>query len=161
MKRLKLYSHYFASRRRDAFSLSDLTQIFYHYYKIKRKILSKLRGIIQEYKVSEPGAAPQKFLDLDTWILENLRRFYVLKLHKVRGLNILDIGGGMGYFQYTCNYFGHRCHSIDTDENEMYNKAINALELSRTVLKIESEKVINLGEKYDLITAFMITFNNF
>ena len=45
----------------------------------------------------------------------------MLNLHKKKGLNILDLGSGAGYFPYATNFLGHNSVALDMQENELYN----------------------------------------
>ena len=117
-----------------------------NFRKIRTEIRSRLSGIMEEYRLKNPGIAYQKYLDLDYWVLECMRRFYRLGLHKESaGKKILDLGTGAGYFPFVCNYYGHRAEALDVPDNEMYNNTIRALGINRY-------------QQY--IRAFMICFNN-
>jgi SAM-dependent methyltransferase len=86
---------------------------------------------------------------------------YDLNLHKSRPLNILDLGTGFGYFPYACNYYGHNAIGLDLDVVPMYNDITKFIGIDRKVHKIKSfENLPDYGVKFDLITAFMVCFNN-
>lgn len=132
-----------------------------NYRKIRTEIRNRLSGIMEEYRLKNPGIAYQKYLDLDYWVLECMRRFYRLGLHKESaGKKILDLGTGAGYFPFVCNYYGHRAEALDVPDNEMYNNTIRALGINRYQQYIRAFKDLDIIDRYDLITGFMICFNN-
>ena len=83
----------------------------------------KLSSIKAKYEIANPGISYQKYMDIDYWLFENLRRAYVLGLHKMTGkIAILDIGTGPGYFPFICGFYGHDAEALDVPDNEMYNE---------------------------------------
>jgi SAM-dependent methyltransferase len=100
-----------------------------------------------------------KYLNLDIWVLETLGRIFKLRLHRKRNLRILDISTGMGYFPFVCNYLGHQAECTDMDDNDVYNQATKKLKLKRYIKRIEKFTPLKLNKKYDLVTSFMICFN--
>src|SRR6476469_4677980 len=95
--------------------------------------------IRQRYAVTDPGADWPKYLDLDRWIGVNIRRIRQLELDVARPKRILDLGCGAGYFLYIAQLLGVR----------------------RVVQQIQAFHLLpNFGQKFDVITAFMICFNN-
>src|SRR5437764_14629819 len=63
--------------------------------------------IRRKYAVEDPGDAPPKYLDLETWMQINLQRVRELELDYALPSNILDIGCGAGYFLYISKMLGH------------------------------------------------------
>jgi SAM-dependent methyltransferase len=103
----------------------------------------------------------EKYLNYRFWLLENLTRIFDLGLESSsKKLKVLDIGTGFGYFPFLCSYYGHDAMAIDLNDNEMYNDVIKKLNVKRHVRRIERNIDIEINEKFDLITAFMICFNN-
>ena len=95
--------------------------------------------IRRRYAVADPGADWPKYLDLDRWIGVNIRRIRQLELDLARPKQILDLGCGAGYFLYIAQLLGVR----------------------RVVQQIQAFRPLpNFGQKFDVITAFMICFNN-
>lgn len=119
-----------------------------------------LSNIIDKYSVDSNVIEYQKYLNLDYWILENVRRVFTLGLHKGKSKKILDISTGAGFFPYICRYFGHEVYSTDISDNEMYNEIIDTLNIPRDTRSIEKFKPLLIKHQYDMITAFMICFNS-
>jgi hypothetical protein len=94
--------------------------------------------IRQRYAVANPGADWPKYLDLERWIGINIRRIRALELDLSRPKRILDLGCGAGYFREITRLLG----------------------VHRIVQRIEPFRPLpDLGRKFDLITAFMVCFN--
>jgi SAM-dependent methyltransferase len=131
-------------------------------YHTLRKILRKrLATIIDKFSIAHPGDAYQKYLDIDRWLYESMRRFYFLGLKKSKEKKaILDLGTGAGYFPFICNYYGHKAEAIDVPDNPMYNEIIRELGITRYTQYIRAFKDLEINKQYDLITAAMICFNN-
>ncbi len=121
----------------------------------------KISSIKAKYKIANPGISYQKYVDIDYWLFENLRRAYVMGLHnKTKKSTILDIGTGPGYFPFICGFYGHDAEALDVPDNEMYNEMTGKLGIKRYDQRILPFRHLDIDRKYDLITAFMICFNN-
>jgi SAM-dependent methyltransferase len=108
--------------------------------------------IRQRYAVANPGADWPKYLDLDRWIEINIRRIRELELDLSRPKRILDLGCGAGYFLYIAQLLGH---------SGVFREITRLLGVRRVVQRIEAFRPLpDLGRKFDLITAFMICFND-
>lgn len=130
-------------------------------YRILRKMVAaKLANVIAQNKIDNPGVAYQKYLDVDLWVYECLKRVYELGLNTGGKKEILDLGTGAGYFPYICNYYGHHAEALDVPDNDMYNQIIKELEIKRYGQYIQAYKNIDVDNKYDLVTGYMICFNN-
>lgn len=130
------------------------------YYKVSAAIRRTIQSIIEKYRTDDPGIGFRKYLDVDNWALESMRRVYQLRLNSAAPQKILDLGTGAGYFPYICKFYGHQVEALDVPDNEMYNKIIAALGIRRYEQYIRSGEPLLVNGKYDLITAFMICFNN-
>ena len=107
-----------------------------------------------------PPLGYSKYLNIREWLLDKLTYFHLLGLHKVRGLRILDLGTGAGYFPYICAFYGHRAVALDLDIIPMYNELCQFLRVDRRTYKIvRFEKLPDFGTRFDLVTGFMIKFN--
>jgi SAM-dependent methyltransferase len=117
--------------------------------------------IRQRYTVANPGADWPKYLDLDRWIEINIRRIRELELDLSRPKRILDLGCGAGYFLYIAQLLGHSGVGLDIDRLPMFREITHLLGVRRVVQRIEAFRPLpDLGRKFDLITAFMICFND-
>ena len=117
--------------------------------------------IRQRYAVANPGADWPKYLDLNRWIEINIRRIGELELDLTRPKRILDLGCGAGYFLYIAQLLGHSGVGLDIDLLPMFREITSLLGVQRVVQRIEAFRPLpDLGKKFDLITAFMICFNN-
>jgi SAM-dependent methyltransferase len=117
--------------------------------------------IRRRYAVTDPGADWPKYLDLDRWIGVNIRRIRQLELDLARPKQILDLGCGAGYFLYIAQLLGHSGVGLDMDRLPMFREITRLIGVRRVVQRIQAFCPLpNLGQKFDVITAFMICFNN-
>jgi SAM-dependent methyltransferase len=117
--------------------------------------------IRRRYAVADPGADWPKYLDLDRWIGVNIRRVRQLELDLARPKRILDLGCGAGYFLHIAQLLGHSGVGLDMDRLPMFREITRLLDVRRVVQQIQPFRPLpNFGQKFDLITAFMICFNN-
>jgi len=117
--------------------------------------------IRRRYTVADPGADWPKYLDLDRWIGINIRRIRQLELDVARPRQILDLGCGAGYFLYIAQLLGHSGVGLDMDRLPMFREMTRVLGVRSVVQRIEPFRPLpNFGQKFDVITAFMICFNN-
>jgi SAM-dependent methyltransferase len=117
--------------------------------------------IRKRYAVANPGADWPKYLDLDRWIGINIRRIRQVELDLARPKRILDLGCGAGYFLYIAQLLGHSGLGLDMDRLSMFREVTRLLGVRRMVQRIEAFRPLpDFGQKFDLITAFMICFNN-
>ena len=125
---------------------------------IDREEFEEIRKI---YAVDDPGEDWPKYLDLDRWIDINIRRVRRLDLDLGRPRRILDLGCGAGYFAYLAQSLGHDVTCLDIDDVPMFGGITRLLGVERTIWQIQPFVPLpGLGGKFDLITAFMICFNN-
>ena len=117
--------------------------------------------ICRKYAVTDPGADWPKYLDLERWIGVNIRRIRQLELDLVRPKRIFDLGCGAGYFLYIAQLLGHSGVGLDMDRLPMFREITHLLGVRRVVQRIQAFRPLpNFGQKFDVITAFMICFNN-
>ncbi len=116
--------------------------------------------IRRRYAVANPGADWPKYLDLERWIEINIRRIRELELDLSRPKRILDLGCGAGYFLYIAQLLGHSGLGLDIDRVAMFREITRLLGVHRIVQRIEPFRPLpDLGRKFDLVTAFMVCFN--
>ncbi len=117
--------------------------------------------IRQRYAVANPGADWPKYLDLERWIEINIRRIREVELDLSRPKRILDLGCGAGYFLYIAQLLGHSGLGLDIDRLPMFREITRLLGVHRTVQRIEPFRPLpDIGRKFDLVTAFMVCFND-
>jgi SAM-dependent methyltransferase len=117
--------------------------------------------IRQRYAVENPGEHWPKYLDLDRWIDMNIRRIREIELDLARRKRILDLGCGAGYFLYIAQLLGHSGLGLDVDYVPMFADITRLLGVRRVIQRIQAfEPLPDLGAKFNLVTAFMICFNN-
>jgi len=117
--------------------------------------------IRERYAVADPGADWPKYLDLERWIGINIRRIQEVELDLSRPKRILDLGCGAGYFLYIAQLLGHTGVGLDMDRLSMFRDVTRLLGVRRVVQQIRPfHPLPDFGQKFDLITAFMICFNN-
>jgi SAM-dependent methyltransferase len=132
----------------------------------KKRIIETIDPIAFEqirkrYAVANPGADWPKYLDLDRWIGINIRRIRQVELDLARSKRILDLGCGAGYFLCIAQLLGHSGLGLDMDRLAMFREVTRLLGVRRVVQRIEAFKSLpDFGKKFDLITAFMVCFNN-
>ena len=123
--------------------------------------LKQFERIQDRYAVDDPGEDWPKYLDLDRWIDINNRRIRRLELDTTSPRRILDLGCGAGYFPYIAQSLGHNVIGLDIDDVPMFADLTRLLGVERVIWQIQPFAPLpNLGKKFDLITAFMICFNN-
>jgi SAM-dependent methyltransferase len=117
--------------------------------------------IRRRYAVADPGADWPKYLDLKRWIGVNIRRIRQLELDLSRPKQILDLGCGAGYFLYIAQLLGHSGLGLDIDRLPMFREITRLLGVRRLVQRIQAfHPLPGFGQKFDVITAFMVCFND-
>ena len=121
----------------------------------------EFKQISRRYAVADPGADWPKYLDLDRWIAVNIRRIRQLELDLASPKRILDLGCGAGYFLHIAQLLGHSGVGLDMDRLPMFREMTRLLGVRRVVQRIQPFRPLpNFGQKFDLVTAFMVCFNN-
>jgi SAM-dependent methyltransferase len=114
-------------------------------------------------KFSVPGELTHwpKYLDADRWLRLNIRRAQELRLTaRPRPLRILDLGSGAGWFLLVARHLGHSGVGLDIPDPPMYGELFELFGLKRMVWEIKAyEPLPDLGERFDMVTAFSICFN--
>jgi len=117
--------------------------------------------IRRRHAVENPGEHWPKYLDLDRWIGISIRRIREIELDLARRKRILDLGCGAGYFLYIAQLLGHSGLGLDVDSVPMFSDITRLLGVRRVIQRIRAfDPLPVLGAKFDLVTAFMICFNN-
>jgi SAM-dependent methyltransferase len=103
-----------------------------------------------------------KYLDARKWLARNIdyaKRFGWL-LDPPR--DTLDLGCGAGYFLFVMRQLGSNVLGLDL-EDPIFNDILRVLQIERVPFRIKRrEKLPDFGgRKFDLITAWMICFNDY
>jgi hypothetical protein len=123
--------------------------------------LNEFKVCQKKYLNASPDPGYSKYLNIEHWLLENLRYVFLLNLQNSKPLRILDIGTGCGYFPYACKCYGHSVTTLDLDLVPMYKDIVKFLQLDRRVLEIKAfERLPDLGCRFDLVSALMVCFNH-
>tara|TARA_Y100001970_G_C14254663_1_gene874359 strand:- start:3068 stop:3766 length:699 start_codon:yes stop_codon:yes gene_type:complete len=142
-------------------SFLDLYSFYFNFIKLKKKVGVLLN--VKPEKINIDPTAQEKYLNYKFWLKESLLRAYKLNLHNTKNKkNILDIGTGAGYFPFICNELNHNGFCLDVSDNDLYNQMTDSLGLIKFERYIKCFEPINLNTdiRFDLITAYMICFNN-
>lgn len=115
--------------------------------------------IVDRFAGDEGFADGRKYLRLGWYLRDNLARAVMLGLHDGAKLRVLDLGSGAGYFLLASRHFGHRVMGFDLPGNRFYEEMLRQFELPRVEAAIKPfEPMPDLDGKFDLITAFAVTF---
>lgn len=113
----------------------------------------------------KPGENWTKYFDAPRWLKLNIRRAQDIGIDRVknRSLRVLDLGSGAGYFLLVCRELGHPGIGLDVPEPAFYGDVFAQFGLARVVARIEPRQplpeALLAGGKFDLVTAFSISFN--
>jgi SAM-dependent methyltransferase len=120
-----------------------------------------LERIRAKYVVPGEKTHWPKYLDAPRWIRLNIRRAQDLRLKlRPRPLRILDLGSGAGYFLLVAKHLGHSGIGLDIADPAMYGEMFELFGIQRVIWEINAyQRLPDLGERFDLVTAFSICFN--
>ena len=103
--------------------------------------------------------ASRKYIDFREHLREAVEHANRLQLLDTRGLRVLDIGCGSGYFLWVLRAHGHEGIGIDLDDDAIYNDTISCLGISRHVHRVERFAPLPEMGTFDLISAYSICFD--
>jgi SAM-dependent methyltransferase len=131
--------------------------------------ITYLRKELQATIYRNPVSAA-KYTNHRLWLWRSAHRAARLGLHNQNPLRILDIGTGPGYFMAIAKALGHECIGMDCPETllspleqDVYSRLLDSLRCRSAVVRYLIEPFKPLPEMFsgfDLITAFMVCFNN-
>ena len=123
---------------------------------------AKFQEMYDRWGVDDPACEDwPKYLDLPRWIDINIRRIRDTGLDLASRKRVLDIGCGAGYFAYIAQLLGHDVLGLDIERLPMFNESTKLLGVPRVIWRIEAfQPLPDLGKKFDLISAFLVCFNN-
>jgi len=109
----------------------------------------------------------RKFLRLDAWLAAIVRRASILEIRNCNPLTILDLGTGTGLFPFVCQNLGHIASGLDlpadlmrSPEREIFTQMPAVFGVTVTRFPIRAFTPIEGIGSYDLITSFLVNFNN-
>jgi SAM-dependent methyltransferase len=109
-----------------------------------------------------PGHGYEKYgRKLRNQFVRNGERIFAVGLHRSKGLRVLDIGCGFGFFVHAADRYGH--HAVGLDQDDPFFNEITALVgIERVVHRIEAFQPLPdvPGGPFDLITAFASCFDH-
>ena len=140
---------------------------WFSFYRNSLKAKKKLEALLEikhkQDNTDPDSTAQEKYLNYKFWLKESLLRAFKLDLHNsVNKKNVLDIGTGAGYFPFICKELGHEGLCIDVPDNDLYDQITDSLDLIKfkRLIKCFEPLSLKIDERFDLITAYMICFNN-
>ena len=125
------------------------------------------RSYFKKKKILYKDISVLKYSNYNVQVLRFLKIYIELK-NKIKFKSNLDLGCGVGYFQFICNYFSNRYLGIDyLVGNKYYNsESIKYLKAYQKILNINCKNFkitknfkIKSSQKFDLITAFSANFD--
>jgi|SRR5688572_18733971 len=151
----------------------SLSIAYYHARRLEQRIShsprwKRLRAKVKEYRSLSFGDPEDalKYLTLDYWLRDNIRRALRLNVHQQKRMRILDVGCGSGLFPFVCRFWGHEAMGLDKPiaacrpaEAIVYSVMPEILGVPITRSMVQAHERMDVKETYDLITAFMICFN--
>jgi SAM-dependent methyltransferase len=109
----------------------------------------------------------RKFLRLDDWLPAIVSRSSLLEIQNCNPLTILDLGTGTGLFPFVCQNLGHTATGLDLPgdlmrdpEREIFTQMPEIFGVTVRRSPIRAFAPIEGIGSYDLITAFLVNFNN-
>lgn len=130
----------------------------YYRGRIDRK---RFRDIHDKYVDADPHPGFSKYLEFDRWIQTAQSHYDLLQIDPERRISILDIGTGAGYFPFVCQQHGHFVLTLDVPGHDFYTDMTGLLGLNRRELFVKAKQSLpDFGQRFDLVTAFAICFNN-
>lgn len=118
----------------------------------------RAREIHQRYANSTAGYA--KYAEIEPWLRLNRERVQDLNLHRSPPQRVLDLGCGGGFFLFILKNLGHSALGLDVDRVPLFGELLELFGVRRVVSRINAfERLPDLGQKFDWITAFSVNFN--
>jgi O-antigen/teichoic acid export membrane protein/SAM-dependent methyltransferase len=151
----------------SSFSYKDLNRVFAEICdQIDVGRIHALREELMEEYSKFPDK-PGKYADYEYWLRLNITRAVKLDLHRRRGLRIFDLGSGPCYFLCVSKYFGHEVFGVDLPkemltgiEQKVFTEIPKALGCTSKEMIIQPYEPLCASGTFDLITGFLVCFNN-
>jgi SAM-dependent methyltransferase len=103
-----------------------------------------------------------KYLDVRKWLARSNEQVRMLGLVLNPPRDVLDLGCGCGYFLFVVKQLGARVLGLDLEGDPIFDRMIRLLEIERIGCAVTRQVPLPDfdGRRFDLITAWMICFNN-
>lgn len=121
--------------------------------------LRRLAAIKARYGQATSEHDVRKYLNQTEWICHNLKIAMSLGLHHKRGLRILDLGSGAGYFPFVAARLGHLVKSVDEPDNGIYDALTRLYDVHRVEHVIEARTPLPDMGRFDLVTGLEMRFD--
>jgi len=125
---------------------------------------------LEQLSASRPGPGSISSSEFNQRLRTAVSRALRLGLADSRGLRILDVGCGAGFFIAVAKHFQHDCLGTDIPAERIaapvaktYDTCLRAFRCyeQRSVLTVQPYVPLPLSESFDLITAGLICFNEY
>ena len=127
---------------------------------VDRDRLGALKAKYANYIAQGNPSGPSKYLDIAYWIGVKYELASRLGLAQGPNKSILDLGTGAGHFIAIAQRLGHRAIGTDVDV-PLYAEIADLLGVKRIIQGVYRQTPLpNLEDKFDLVTALMISFNS-
>jgi SAM-dependent methyltransferase len=130
-------------------------------YLFARIDMPELDRILTTYRQGDQSNW-KKYLDPEKWLNRSVQQARRLGLTLNPPREVLDLGCGAGYFLFLMRELGARVLGVDLDDDPIFNDMIRLFGIERVGYRIT--RCVRLpefgGRRFDLITAWMICFNN-
>jgi SAM-dependent methyltransferase len=124
--------------------------------------MQELDRIKQTYAGSDKSIW-RKYLDARKWLTRAVQQVRTVGLVLNPPRDVLDLGCGAGYFLFVVKQLGSRVLGLDLDHDPIFSDMIRLFAIERVGYAITRRARLPEfgGRKFDLITAWMVCFNNY
>jgi len=138
--------------------------------RVRRSIVDRIDQIDARQLWPKNGAGAMPRDEFNRRLSIAILRATHLGLHRSRTLSVLDIGCGAGFFLAAARHFQHVCSGTELPPAKLgvstattYDACIRALRCfdARRILEVKPYVPMALEQKFDLITAGLICFNEY
>jgi SAM-dependent methyltransferase len=99
-----------------------------------------------------------KYLNVEEWLFDGLKRVAETVNDEKRPLKILDIGTGAGYVPFICSLLGHEVIALDNSVEPFFIEMANFLGIDRRIYNISPIETLPFG-RFDYVMGHNVTFD--
>jgi SAM-dependent methyltransferase len=123
----------------------------------RRKVAILQRFVRRNHDIflDEPSV---KYLDLPLYLARKANWIVELNLDRSPPKSILDLGIGGGHFPFLASLYHHHAVGIDMYD-DLYSRILAVYSIPRIIHTITPGIALPVVGKFDLVTAFQVTFN--